>query len=203
MSRTAFVVTAVLLVAPVAVADEMQIPKVYQGSPMQKGSWRMELLEMTGMPGQPAPAGTAVTLCLDSVTEMAKRQDKAKSTRDPACSNKLLKDTTAEAILETHCGESITRSQVTLDGDQSFLVSVEQSGPQGASRMKARYSYQGECKSGAGMISTDRNSPQCRQALAQVEGMDPAKLCGNAGAQRQLCEQKVAEARAQLDAMCL
>jgi hypothetical protein len=95
-----------------------------------------------------------------------------------------------------------TRSQVTREGDQSFLVRVEQSGPEGASVMKARYSYQGACKTGAGMFSTDRDSPQCRQALAQVAAMDPEKLCGNAGAQRPLCEQKLAEARAQLDAMC-
>lgn len=200
MRRLAVVIAAALIASSVAHADEMPVPKVYEGVPMQRGSWRMELLEMSGPPGAQAAKGTTVNLCLDSVVEMSKQRKK--SAPDAGCNHELIRDTPSEAIMESRCGESLTRSRIAREGSQSFLIKVDESGPQGESSMQARYSYQGPCKAGAGMISTDKNSPQCQQARAQVAGMDPAKLCANAGAQKQRCEASLAEAQAQVESMC-
>lgn len=201
----AAVATLVFVASAAATAQDMPVPKLYAGEAMQKGSWRIELLEMTGTgaPDRKPDGPQQFDMCMDSVMEMSKQQEKrGKSEPKSDCRHKLLKDTASEAIMESRCGKAVTTSEIQRLAAGRYQVKVDHTGPDGNSTMRMRYSYMGACKAGAGMISTDKNSQACREAKASIDGMDPKKLCAGSGAQQAMCEQQVAQARKSYESMC-
>jgi hypothetical protein len=190
---------AVACLALPAPAQDLN-PKVFRDAPMQKGQWRIDVLEMKAEGSGGAAAPRQMTVCMDSVMEMARQREQ---NRQPQCSSRLVSDTADEAVVETSCDGQVFRSAIRREGARAFLVEAATSG-KGATpfTMKARYTYEGACKGDGAAVTLDKSSPQCRQALAQVAAMDPAKACASAGAQRKTCEEQMRNSRADVEAMC-
>jgi hypothetical protein len=183
-----------------APAEEMPSLKVFAGTPVQKGQWRMEILSMAKA-GDTSMVGKSMTLCLDSAMEMAKAQ----KDQEPksGCTFKTLKDTATAAVMENTCGGETMRSTITREGPKAFLVEVTKVGGAEPLTFKGRYAYEGPCAADAPVISMGKDSEACKQAKTQLTTLDPAKLCGSLqGAARTQCETQITQSRRQIEAMC-
>lgn len=192
---TTTAVACALLAAPgmSVAAEHAPVPKVFGGAPMQKGAWRIESLDRT------TPGGT--TVCLDSVAKMGRDQESENQEAD-TCEEQLLKDTPSEAVMETKCEDEAYTTTIRRESARAFLIEVRSHDPADPYAMKARYSYEGECKPGAGAVTLDSDSAECRKMRANVAQMDPAKLCADAGPGRKQCEEQMRKAREQVESMC-
>jgi hypothetical protein len=185
-------------------ADEPPMPRVFKGVPMQKGSWRVEMLEMH-QPGKDAPAGInlkGMSVCMDNAMELAKQRRQAGEQRK--CKVTVLKDTPNVAQIEAKCERSSYRSTITREGANRYLIEGEGTGSTGEPfSMKARYAYEGACKEGAGTLSLDKSSPQCKRMHEQMAKLSPDKSCGKlTDDQRQMCEAQIQQSLARINAMC-
>jgi hypothetical protein len=189
--------TALLLTVPAAAfAQDMPVPKMFQGMQGQKGQYQVEFLE-GGPRGKTPPT---MTVCTDNLMRGHSQAAKDRPRADN-CTHRLLKDTADEAVMESTCPER--KSTVTMKREgKSTLMTVEGSGARGPQSMKMRYTHLGACREGQGAVTLDKNSEQCRKLREQAANMDPAKQCARAGQDRETCEQRMREAAAQLSAMC-
>jgi hypothetical protein len=194
-----------LAAPPSAIADdEPPVPRVFKGVATQKGSWRVEMLEMH-RPGKDAPAGInlkGMSICMDNAMELAKQGRQLGEQRK--CKTTVLKDTPNVAQIEAKCEHSSYRSTITREGPNRYLIEGQGTGSTGEPfSMKARYSYEGACKEGAGTVSLDKNSAQCKRMREQMAKMSPDKSCGKlTDEQRKRCEAQLQQSQTQINAMC-
>lgn len=193
-------VAACLLALPLAAAaQDMPTPKVLQGMGLQKGSgqWKVEPLE-----GAPAAGGgrmPAMTVCTDN---LAKPQGPQGAKPDSSCKQKLVKDTSSEAVIEATCKGRTTHVTMTREGPKSVLLSVESEGGSGApQKMKMRYTHIGACSAGQGAVTFDKNSAQC-QALRQQANIDPEATCARQTGDKARCIQGMRDMAARFKSMC-
>jgi hypothetical protein len=177
---------------------------VFKGVPTQKGSWRVEMLEMRRA-GKDAPAGIGMkgmSVCMDNALQLAKQGRQLGEQHK--CKTAVLKDTPNVAQIEAKCEHSSYRSTITREGPNRYLIEGEGTGSTGEPfSMKARYSYEGACKEGAGPVTLDKGSPQCQRMRNQMARMSPDKSCGKlSGDERKMCEAQIQQSLAQINAMC-
>ena len=193
---------AALLLALPALADEPPVPQLFRGIAMDKGQWRMQMLE-GARGGRAVPRGMpAVTVCTDNLLKSSRGDERGARRGRAGCKYRLLKDTADEAVMESECPDGASRVTLKREGAKSILMQAEHKGPRGASSTKLRYTYEGACREGQGAMSLDKDSEACRQMRSQAALMDPAKACASAGAQRPDCEARMRAATEQMGAMC-
>jgi len=190
------------IAAPAAAAEAFPAMKVMAGMPnMGKGQWTINFLESGG--AMPAKA----SICFDSFAQMARGgkpgpQPGTREERESDCTTRVIENTPARGVVEATCRKGGgTRTTITRDGPKSFLLQADSIGEGKPGTMKARYTYEGPCKQGGAAVQLGKDSPQCQQMRA-MGGMDPARMCANAGAQRQMCEEQIRNSLAQMKAMC-
>lgn len=191
---------AALLAAGAALGADVPLPKVMSDAPPTAGSWRMDAFEG---PGAPAAAGGGISLCQTAAQALAQQPGKT-AAAEPRCDFRLVEDGATKAVMDTHCAASgrTMRSTITRLAERSYAFSVQDLAKPAEPPRKFRMSWRGECKAGDGLVTFDKDSPACRQARAQAAGLDAARMCGKAGAQRAQCEQMVQQQRAQIEALC-
>lgn len=134
--------TALLIFAGSAFAQELPLPKMFQGTrDGEKGRWKMEVLEGTGRAA--GKAGMSITVCTDNVMDLAQRRDK--DTGAATCRHKLLKDTADEAVVESECKDRKSTLTMKRENDKSVLLTLEKTGPRGPETMKMRSTRRGSC----------------------------------------------------------
>jgi hypothetical protein len=187
---------------PARAADDLAGLRVFGGSAMQKGQWRMEMLKMQrgGKDSQAAAGLNGMSICMDNMGQMA-RENRQTGER---CSTKVLKNLPSLAQVETRCPESSYRSTITREAAGSFLVDGEGTRASGDSfAMKVRYTHQGACRAGSGTVALDKSGPQCKRMREQVAKMNPDKACRNlTDEQRRMCEAQLLQSLARINSMC-
>jgi hypothetical protein len=169
-------------------AEELPMPRMLKG--MEKGQWKVDILEHSdAKPGQQLPA---MTMCTDNLLKQA---------RERQCKQRLIKDGSDEAVMETTCSKSTVVTTMKRESPKSVLADIKSTGEHPTS-MKMRYTHLGPCREGQAAMSLDKDSEQCRKIRASVAKVDPAKDCAGAGAQRAQCEQAMRQQIAQAKAMC-
>ena len=192
-------------VPPSAIAgDEPPMPRVFKGVATQKGSWRVEMLEMH-RPGKDTPAGInlkGMSICMDNALQLANQGRQLAEQR--GCKTTLLKDTPTVAQIEAKCERASYRSTITREAPNRYLIEGEGAGSTGEPfSVRARYSYEGPCKEGAGTVSLDKNSAQCKHMREQMAKLSPDKSCGKlVDEQRKRCEAQLQQSLAQINSMC-
>jgi hypothetical protein len=138
MRVAAATAVAALAFATCAVADEMPMPKMFQGLQSENGRWQMEMLEGGGRAGK----GMTMTVCTDNLMKQG-----AAGRNKPGCTHKLLRDTADEAVIESEC--SGRKSTMTLKREgKSMLMTQERAGPDGPRSLKIRATHLGPCREG-------------------------------------------------------
>ena len=200
MKRILAAASAILLFAALgAAAQDMPTPKVLQGLGVGKGSgqWKVEPLE-----GAPAAGGRAMpsmTVCTDN---LAGQQGPRDTKPDPSCTQRLVKDSSSEAVIEATCKGRKTKVTMTREGPKSVLLAIESDGGSGAPRkMKMRYTHIGACTAGQGAVTFDKNSPQC-QALRKQANVDPEATCARQSGDRARCVQGMRDMASRFKSMC-
>lgn len=146
----------------------------------------------------------SVTMCMDSLMEMAKKNEQNQGRK--ACQGKMVENEDSRAAYETTCeGGGIYRSTITREGPHSFLIEAGGKSPEGSFAMTSRYTYEGPCPANGGQpdFRFGKDSKVCKAMKAQMSRLDPNTACaGSTGAARQSCEQQMAQSLAQLKGMC-
>ncbi len=190
---------AVLVIAAplAAAAADAPVPKVLQGMGLQKGSgqWKVEALEGPPSAGRGMPA---MTVCTDN---LAKPQGPQGAKADPSCTQKLVKDTSSEAVIEATCKGRTTKVTMTREGAKSILMSIDSSSNGEPQHMKMRYTHLGACSAGQGAVTFDKNSPQC-QGMRQQAQLDPAQTCARQTGDKERCMQGIRDMQARFRSMC-
>jgi hypothetical protein len=193
------VLLAVALGALAARADTLPVPKVMSDAPTDKGSWRMDMLEMPGRSAAMAQSMGGMTVCSTAAQAMARDRGPQKEN----CAAKLVEDTSMRAVMEVQCSgkDAMTsRSTITRDGPRAYLVSAEMTRAGQTQTMKMRMSYAGPCSDKDSVISYGKDSPMCRKAGASLASMNPARCPQGPGGDS--CRTQMASQRAQIEAMC-
>jgi hypothetical protein len=193
--RIAATAVAAFAFATCAAADEMPMPKMFQGMQGEKGQWRMEMLEGGGRAGK----GMTMTVCTDNLMNQG-AAGRNKPGAAPGCTHKLLKDSADEAVIETECSGRKSTMTMKREG-KSMLMTQERAGPDGPQSMKIRATHLGPCREGQGSMTFDKNSEQCRKMREHAAQLDPARQCARQ-ADREACEKRIREAAEKLSAMC-
>ena len=188
---------AVLLLSPALAQEAPAAPKLFEGMPGGKGQWQVEFLEGVAGKGKPP----TMTLCTDNVVRSQQQQER-QAARRAQCTQRLLKDTPTEAVIESACPDATSTVTMTRDSPNSVLMAIESSGARGERSMKMRYTHLGACREGQGALSFDRDSEQCRKLRARAEKMDPEKACARTKGDRAECEQRMRDTVAKLSEMC-
>ncbi len=203
MKRTLAALAAFALCVVGAVAADPPVPRLFQGMPKDKGQWKMEILELVVDGKREVGAPQAMTLCTDNLMRSSRERGDSRDAReDSGCTYRLLKDTPAEAEMETVCKDGTTRVNMKREGPKTMLMESQTSGKRGTTTGKMRYTYEGACREGQGPIGFGRDSDECKQLRAQAGAMDPATVCAQAGAGRAACEQQLRQSMAQMQGMC-
>lgn len=188
--------------ASAVAAEDVSSMQVMSGMPnMGKGQWTINVLEGGG--GMPRTA----SVCFDSLAQMARgpevpgRNPGAQEPQQSQCTSRVIENTSARGVVESTCPDAAMRSTITRDGAKAFLMHTQRIGKGEPYSMKARYSYDGPCKADGAAVTLDKDSEQCGKMRAMA-GIDPAQMCANAGAHRQMCEDQMRRSLAQAQAMC-
>jgi len=185
-----------LLFATSAMAETPQVPKVFKGMQGQKGQYQVEVLEGAGK-----SAGQKMTLCTDNLMK-SPAEGKKGQRGESSCKQRILKDTTDEAVIENTCDGRTSTVTIKRESAKSMLMTMESSGSKGPSTMKMRYTHLGACREGQGTVSMDPNSDQCKQIRQQAAQMDPARQCANQTADRAVCEKSMRQMRDRMLGAC-
>jgi hypothetical protein len=188
---------AALALSPALAQEAPPVPKLFEGMPGGKGQWQVEFLE--SVPGKGKPP--TMTVCTDNVVRSQQQQER-RAARRAQCTQRLLKDTPTEAVIESACPDATSTVTMTRDGPNSLLMAIESSGARGERSMTMRYTHLGACREGQGALSFDRDSEQCRRLRARAENMDPEKACARTKGDRAECEQRMRDTVAKLSEMC-
>ena len=188
------IIAAACALPLVAVAQETQMPRMLKG--MEKGQWKVDILEHSQAKGQKLPT---MTMCTDQLMKQAKEHPAAKG--DRKCKHRMVKDGSDEAVMEIACPERTVTTTMKRESSKSVLTDVRSTGKD-PMNMKMRYTYVGPCREGQAAFSYDKNSEQCKKMRSSMAKMDPDKSCANAGANREQCEKTMRQQIAQMKAMC-
>lgn len=194
MKSVAIVVAAACALPLAAAAQVSAMPRMFQG--MEKGQWKVDILEHSQAKGQTMPS---MTMCTESLMKQAKERPAAKG--EQKCKQRMVKDGADEAVMEIACPERTVTTTMKRENSKSVLADIKSTGKD-PMNMKMRYTYVGACREGQAAFGLDKNSEQCRKIQASVAKMDPAKDCAGSGAQRAQCEQMMRQQIAQAKAMC-
>jgi hypothetical protein len=148
-------------------------------------------------PGQQLPARI---FCTDNLMKQAK-EHRAAGKGGSECKQRVLKDGSDEAVLQTTCSDSTVVTTMKRESAKSVLADIKRTGEQ-PMKMKMRYTHLGPCREGQATMSYDKNSEQCKKTQSAAAKMDPAKDCADTGAQRAQCEQTIRQQIAQAKATC-
>jgi hypothetical protein len=160
---------AAALALPCAAQDHA-VPKMFQTFQQGKGQWRVEILEGTGMQAGKKPP--PLTMCTDNLAKQAEGGASRKA--DSSCTQRLLKDTATEAVVETKCKDRTTTVTMRRESEKSVLMEMASSGGSAPERnMKMRYTSLGACQSGQGIVGFDPGSEQCQKIRAAAAKMKP------------------------------
>jgi hypothetical protein len=193
------VILGLAVVTIAARADTLPVPRVMSDAPTDKGSWRMDMLEMPGRSAAMAQSMGGMTVCSTAAQAMARDRGPQKEN----CTAKLVEDTTARAVMEVQCSGPnpvSSRSTITRDGPKAYLMSTELSRAGQTQTMKMRMSYAGPCSEKDSVISYGKDSPMCRKAGASLAAMNPARCPQGPGGDS--CRTQMASQRAQIEAAC-
>jgi hypothetical protein len=158
---------AAVLALPCA-AQEHAVPKMLQDISQGKGQWRVEILENTGMPADKKPP--PMTMCTDNLAKQTQKSSPGKA--DSSCTQRVLKDTATEAVIETKCKDRANKLTMKRESDKSVLMEMTGSGGGAPERtIKMRYTSLGACSPGQGPVGFDRDSAQCQQIRAAAAKM--------------------------------
>jgi len=189
--------------APAAApGDELPVPLVMKGLPPGSGSWQVEMLEGPHLEQMRQQTGGKVTICRTAAQALAAHH--ASQTGESHCSAKLVENAADHAVVETHCKgtpANESRSTITADGPQSFMITHDQTVPT-ATHLRMRLSYLGACSASDAPVTLSKDSPACQQARARSASMDPATACAASGAQQAQCEAMMKRVLEQVMAAC-
>ena len=195
--KSATIVAAALCALPLAAAAQVTgMPRLFQG--MEKGQWKVDILEHSQAKGRQMPS---MTMCTETLMKQAKEHPPAANGGERQCKQRMVKDGADEAVMEIACPERTVTTTMKRESSKSVLADIKSTGKD-PMNMKMRYTYVGACREGQGAIGLDKNSEQCKKIQASVAKMDPAKDCASSGAQRAQCEQAMRQQIAQARAMC-
>ena len=194
------ILLAAALALPLSVlAQGTPVPKIFKGMHGQKGQYQVEFLEGASRAGGKTPP--TMTICTDNLMDQSKGGQKPKA--ESKCTNKVLKDTDDEALIETTCPDRTVTSTIRRENAKTIVMTVASKGAKSEPRtMKMRYTHLGACREGQGTVTLDPNSEQCRKIKQQTAAMDPAKQCARQKGDREACEQRIRDAVKQLSSMC-
>jgi hypothetical protein len=194
ISIFALCVGTTLLFTTRVYAEGMEDLAIYKSGGPTQGLWRIEMLssddpnmsKMSGMVNQMA-------ICMDTAKQMGK--DMQSKDSQNKCSNKIVRNTSSVAEVEVSCESGMhSHMTVTREGDNNFLLDTHLTSKDGKERnFKARYKYDGACKSNA-LIQMDKNSEACKQ-MGNVDLSKMTAMCANMPPeQRGQCEQRMKQA---------
>jgi len=178
-------------------------------APMEKGSWRVEVLEAPGRDPRVMQAlGGAMTLCTSAAEAMTRNRPQAGAgaTADPPqCTRQMLEDGAERAVVEVTCTgtqPSTMKSTIVRVAPRSYEIRTETTSARRpeAVTMRMKMSYAGPCTAQDAAVRLDRNSPACAQMQGQLAQMDPARC--PAGAGNAQCVERMTAARTQMQAIC-
>ena len=184
-----------------------QMPKVLSDAPPDKGSWRMEMLEMPGRDTKAQQAMGPMTVCTTALQAMSKDKPQGTAANDPKCTSKLLEDSANQATMEVNCtGDDPSKIKSTIKriAPRSYEVASEMSSAKQPKpmQMRMKMSYVGACtaQDAAIKLDGDANAKVCANSKAMLAQMNPAN-CPK-GANNAQCVQQMTSARTQIEAMC-
>jgi hypothetical protein len=199
-----------------AADDEMKKLEIFSDVPLEKGLWRMEILESSDprIVESSAKMGKAA-ICMDVAKEIAEGGvDKGDEESDDGCKQTIVRNTASVGEIEVVCEDGDkTTVAITKEGPKVYLFESKRipgsdetagdvggaGGPGGArgsvvakaETMKGRYTYQGPCK-GDALIQMDRDSEACQQMRAQMGPGGAATMCAQVPAEhRAECEKRM------------
>jgi hypothetical protein len=140
---------AALYLALPAFAADPPVPQMFRGIAMDKGQWRMDILEVERDGQAQRPRAQSISVCTDNVLKPRAGRGAART----ACSYRLEKDTADEAVMESKCPDRTSRVMMNREGANSVLMQVESEGKRGPARMKMRFTYEGACREGQGAMN--------------------------------------------------
>jgi hypothetical protein len=187
MRTRSWLVAGVVLIATTAFAAEgLYKLNIFKSGTLGKGLWQVQVLSTDDATlSQGAAAVGKVGICMDVAERLAKQGQ----LDDQGCTPKIIKDTKDAAEVNVSCTDG-QHSHVAInrETEQSYLIDSDMTDKDGKSRsLKARYTYQGECK-GDAAIQMDKNSTACKM-MNQVDMSKMAAMCANAPAEyRAQCE---------------
>ena len=209
LRQIALVVTVVCLAWPGtsgAAEDAMKKLEIFSDAPLEKGLWRMEILESSApdLAANSAKMGKAA-ICMDVAREITEAGDadsgeQLQDDDDSDCTQKIVRDTASVGEIEVTCKDG-DRTQVVLtkEAPKTYLFETKRTDTEGeVETMKGRYTYQGPCK-GDALIQMDRDSEACKQMREQMGPGGGAAMCAQLPEEhRAACEQRMKS----LTAMC-
>jgi hypothetical protein len=127
-----------------------------------------------------------MSICAD----VAKQMSENAPVDEQTCKPKVLHNSKDAAEVDVTCTDgSHSHIKVDRENEQTFLLDSEVTKDGKTRTMKARYTYEGACKSDA-VIQLDKNSAACK-TLSSVDAAKITSMCANAPEQyRAQCEQQ-------------
>jgi hypothetical protein len=191
------VVAAVALAACVCGVAAQDLPKakVLRGVPMDKGQWRVDMIEA---PNERAKGMSGIHVCQEAARTFA--SERTADGKAPPCTTRLVRDTDEVAQLEVTCpNRKPTMMTIQRESAKTFVMDMTR---EDGRPMKMRYTYEGACTNASQAMTFDKSHPMCQQMRAQAAALDPAKQCAGAGAQRASCEATLRQQQQSMQAMC-
>lgn len=183
------VIASTLAAATVLAAGALPDLNIFKSGGMNKGLWKVQILSSSDPKMmQGAGAMGSMGICMD-MTEKLVKQDSSDANQ---CSPTVVKNGSDSAEINVSCADGHkAHVLINRDADKSYVIDSDMTDKSGATRnIKARYTYQGECK-GDSMIQMDKNSAACKQ-MGQVDMSKMAGMCANLPAERRAqCEQQM------------
>jgi hypothetical protein len=176
-----------LLINSLVSAKGLEDLALFKAGALGQGLWHMELLSSSDATlTQGAAAVGKMSLCADVAKQMAQNSQ----LDEQSCKPKVLRNTKDAAEVDVTCTDG-THSHVVVnrESDKSFLMDSQLTQDGKTRAIKARYTYEGACKSDA-VIQLDKNSAACK-TLSSVDATKITAMCANAPEQyRAQCEQQ-------------
>src|SRR5882672_5408210 len=119
IAAAACAVLALEAVLPAFAEDKPPMPKMFRA--MQKGQWKMDVLEHSA--AKSGKALPSMTVCTDNLfNESSKGAAKGAETN---CKRRLVKDSADEAVMESVCPERASTVTMKREGAKGMLVEIK------------------------------------------------------------------------------
>jgi hypothetical protein len=197
-----------LLAGPSQAEDDvMKTLAIFSDVPLEKGLWRMEILESSDprIKESSAKMGKAA-ICMDVAHEIGEGGDKGDADGDEDCKQKIVRNTDSVGEIEVVCKDGDrTNVAITRDGPKSYIFDSKRTAPSddpestgGAPGRGADDSGDGEAAAkataarvdtmkgrytytgpckGDALIQMDRDSEACKQMREQMGPGGGASMC--------------------------